>query len=1059
MWIVRLALRRPYTFVVMAIVLVLLGAVTIFRTPTDIFPEIDIPVVSVIWTYNGISPEEMERRIVTISERAMTTTVNGIEHIESTSLSGTAVIRVYFQPGTRVEAAVAQITAINQTILRIMPTGTTPPLVIRYSASNVPILQAALSSKSLSEQALFDLGLNFFRTRLAAVQGAQIPLPYGGKARQVMVDLDPQALTSRGISPADVSLAVNNQNVILPAGSAKFGPTEYTIRTNSSPDELADLADLPVRQMGNATVYLRDVATVRDGFANQTSIVHVDSARSTLITILKSAGYSTLDIVARVKAAIPGILATLPPELEVKLLFDQSIFVRAAVDGVIKESVLAGGLTGLLILLFLGSWRSTLIIAISIPLSILVSLICLSALGYSLNTMTLGGLGLAVGVLVDDATVEIENIHRNLAMRKPLLTAILDGASQIAVPAFVSTLAICIVFVPVLFISGAAKFLFIPLSLAVVFAMLASYFLSRTLVPTMVHFLLVPEVAIYQAGEHASGTGPIWAVHRAFNAMFDLARTGYSAALSWVLSYRLITVAGFLLIVASAGFIAPRIGQDFFPAVDAGQFRLHVRAPAGTRIEETERHFLNVQDVIREIIPPQDLSLVLDNIGLPPGGVNLAFSDSSTVSSADGEILVALSEHRSKPTDAYVTKLREELPRRFPHLTFFFQSPDIVSQILNFGLAAPIDVQITGPAREDNLRVANDLIAAFSTIPGAADIHLQQVPVGPDIRVAVDRTRAAQTGLTQRDVASSMLTSLSGSAQAAPNFWLNPKNGVNYLIAVQTPQYRVDSLDDLAATPITPSGSASSLQLLQNLATVSRGTSPIAVSHYNVQPVFDVLVSAAGTDLGSVGRRVDAIVAEAKAKLPRGTTIIVRGQFEAMQSTFAGLAFGLIAAIIQVYLLMVVNFQSWLDPFIIIAAIPGAIAGIIAMLLSTGTTFNVPSLMGAIMCVGVATANSILLVTFANDQRKEGMDALAAAYSAGLTRLRPVVMTASAMVIGMVPMALGLGEGGEQNAPLGRAVIGGLLAATATTLLVVPVVYSALRKRPPHHSAQPELAS
>lgn len=1057
MWIVRLALRRPYTFVVASLVLVLLGIVTIRRMAVDIFPEIDIPVVSVIWSYGGISPEEMERRIVTISERAMTTTVSGIEHIESTSLTGVAVIRIFFQPEVKVDSAVAQVTAINQTLLRIMPPGTTPPLIIRYSASNVPILQTALGSKTLSEQALFDIGLNFIRTRLATVQGAQVPLPWGGKARQIQVDLNPQELTARGLSPADISAAINAQNVILPAGTLKLGGSDYSVLTNSSPAVLAELSRIPVLQSGEKTVYLRDVAQVRDGYAVQTSMVHVDGVRSALLTILKSAGYSTLDIVERVKEALPQIKATIPPGVDIQLLFDQSLFVRAAINGVLHEALIAAGLTALMILLFLGSWRSTVIIAISIPLAVLVSIICLNALGYTLNTMTLGGLGLAVGILVDDATVEIENIHRNLAMKKPLLTAILDGAQQIALPAFVSTLAICIVFVPVLFIAGAGKFLFVPLALAVVFAMMASYVLSRTIVPTMARYLLVRETAIYQSGEHGSGSGPIWAVHRGFNAGFDVLRRGYETALAWTLRNRVATLLAFGVLIAGGIAAAPLVGRDFFPSVDSGQFRLHVRCPAGTRVEQTEQHFLAVEDYIREAVPEKALGMVLDNIGLPAGGVNLAFSDSSTVSAADGEILVSLKPEYEGSTEEIVAHLREELPRRFPELSFFFQSADIVSQILNFGLAAPIDVQVTGPNRAANLVVANRLLAEIEKIPGAVDVHMQQVAEAPSMFVEVDRTRAAEIGMTQRDVASSLLTSLSGSGQAAPNYWLNPQNGVNYLVAVQTPPYRFEHLSDLATTPIT-SGPGRAPQLLENLATVRRSATPVSISHYNVQPVFDVLASAAQTDLASVGERVDAIIAEVKKSLPRGTNIVVRGQYRAMQESFIGLSTGLVAAVLLVYFLMVVNFQSWTDPFIIIMAVPGALVGVVAMLLMTGTTFSVPSLMGAIMCVGVATANAILLVTFANDQRREGADALSAAFSAGHTRLRPVLMTAGAMIMGMLPMAIGMGEGGEQNAPLGRAVIGGLIVATVVTLLVVPVLYSVLRRRAPHTTLEPELA-
>ena len=1046
MWIVRLALRRPYTFTVAALVVALAGVVAMLRMPTDIFPEVDIPVVSVIWSYGGISPEEMERRMVMISERAMTTTVNGIEHIESISLAGVAAIRVYFQPGTRIEAAVAQITAINQTLLRIMPPGTTPPFVIRYSASTVPILQMALRSDTLGEQAVYDLGLNFIRTRLATVQGAQVPLPSGGKPRQVMVDLDPALLNAHAISPGEVSLALNAQNVILPAGTVRFGDTEYTVRSNSSPEALEDLANLPIKQDGNATVYLRDVANVRDGFATQTSMVHVDGARSALLTVLKSTGYSTLEIVQRVKDALPAILATLPSKLDVTPLVDQSLFVRAAVEGVLWEALIAGLLTGAMILLFLGSWRSTLIIFISIPLSMMVSLLCLWALGQTLNTMTLGGLGLAVGILVDDATVEIENIHRNMGMRKSLLQSILDGAQQIALPAFVATLSICIVFVPVFLISGAARFLFVPLAMAVVFAMLASYVISRTLVPTLAHFLLGPEMKVYASEAHAGGRGPVWAVHRAFNRAFLSLATMHRRALEWTLVHRKATVGGFAALLALAIGIVPLVGQDFFPSVDAGQLRLHVRCPPGTRIETTEQRFQQVQQAIRELVPPGELQLLLDNIGVPAGGVNLAFSDSSSVGPADGEILISLTAERTRSADAYAAILREQLPARFPDLEFYFQPADIVSQILNFGSAAPIDVQVSGPSKPDSLRVAQDVAERLRGLPGAVDVHLQQVPFAPEFRVNVDRTRALQMGLSQRDVASSLLTSLSGSAQAAPNYWLNPKNGVNYAITVQTPTASFDEMDDLANTPLPGGAPGESGRQLQSVSSVARGLTPVAVSHYNVQPVFDVLVSPQGTDLGSLGAAVERVVAEVRKDLPRGTTITVRGQFESMRSSFAGLAIGLVVAILLVYFLMVVNFQGWIDPFVIIFAVPGALAGVVFMLLCTDTTFNVPSLMGAIMCVGVGTANSILVVTFANDCRMAGDDARDAAFKAGTTRLRPVLMTAAAMIAGMIPMSLGLGEGGEQNAPLGRAVIGGLLIATLVTVLVVPVIYAMMRR-------------
>jgi multidrug efflux pump subunit AcrB len=1075
MWIVRLALRRPYTFTVMAILIVLMGIVTITRMATDIFPKIDIPVVSVIWSFPGVAPEEMEKRFVTVTERAMTTTVNDIEHIESQSYNGVSVIKVFFHEGAKVEAGVAQVTSITQTLLRILPPGTTPPLILQYSASNVPILQLGLTSKTLSEQQLYDLGLNFIRTQLATVQGAQVPLPYGGKSRQVMVDIDPQKLFGKGLSPADVSNALNAQNVILPAGTQKIGDREYNVRLNSSPELLQALNDLPIKQVNNAMVYIRDVAHVRDGFAVQTNIVAQNRVRSALLTVLKSASASTLDIISRVKAALPRIKATLPPELDITQLFDQSIFVRAAINGVVKEGVIAACLTALMILLFLGSWRSTLVVATSIPLSILCSVIILSALGQTLNLMTLGGLALAVGILVDDATVEIENIHRNLAMKKPMVRAILDGASQIAVPAFVSTLCICIVFVPIFFLSGTARFLFQPLAMAVIFAMLASYLLSRTVVPTMVRFLLrehldeidtslARSVEGSDGGEEKianrsrenptaprlSGLGQIFGflswIHEKFNHVFEKLRARYVNALRWCLEHRRLVFGamGAMLLVSFA--LVPFLGRDFFPAVDAGQFRLHVRAPAGTRLESTQERFFQVGNAIREVIPPNEIQNVLDNIGLPSSGINLAFGDSSTISSADGEILVALNPNH-KPTAQYVRILREKLHRDFPDMEFFFSAPDIVGQILNFGIPAPIDIQITGrdPKGYD---IANEIKTRVAQIPGAVDTHVHQLVHGPDLRVNVNRTRAEQIGLTQSNVAQTMLISLSSSGQTAPNYWLNFQNGVNYQVAVQTPQYKMDTLQDLKNTPVV-APNLPRPELLGNLATVERSESPVIVNHYNVQPVFDVLANVQGRDLGGVADGVAKVVDSFKSKLPRGTFLSIRGQVQSMNSSFAGLGAGLIFAIVLVYFLMAVNFQSWTDPFIIIMALPGALCGIIWMLFITGTTLNVPSLMGAIMAIGVATANSILVVTFANDERcaHENKSAFDAALAAGFTRLRPVIMTALAMIIGMLPMSLGLGEGGEQNAPLGRAVIGGLLVATVTTLFFVPLVYSLLRKK------------
>jgi multidrug efflux pump subunit AcrB len=1075
MWIVRLALRRPYTFTVMAILIVLMGIVTISRMATDIFPKIDIPVVSVIWSFPGVAPEEMEKRFVTVTERAMTTTVNDIEHIESQSYNGVSVIKVFFHEGAKVEAGVAQITSITQTLLRILPPGTTPPLILQYSASNVPILQLGLTSKILSEQDLYDLGLNFIRTQLATVQGAQVPLPYGGKSRQVMVDIDPEKLFGKGLSPADVSSALNAQNVILPAGTEKIGDREYNVRLNSSPELLQALNDLPIKQVNNATVYIRDVAHVRDGFAVQTNIVAQNRVRSALLTVLKSASASTLDIINRVKAALPRIKATLPPELEITQLFDQSIFVRAAINGVLKEGVIAACLTALMILLFLGSWRSTLVVATSIPLSILCSILILSALGQTMNLMTLGGLALAVGILVDDATVEIENIHRNLAMKKPMVRAILDGASQIAVPAFVSTLCICIVFVPIFFLSGTARFLFQPLAMAVIFAMLASYFLSRTVVPTMVRFLLrghLDEIDTSLAhsvenpdgseeksdipgrqewtGRRRSVAGKIFdllgKIHEKFNHGFEKLRARYVNALRWCLEHRGVVFGGMGALVLVSCCLIPFLGRDFFPSVDAGQFRLHVRAPAGTRLESTQERFFQVGRVIREVIPPNEIQNVLDNIGLPTSGINLAFSDNATISSADGEILVALNPNH-KPTAQYVKMLREKLRHDFPDMEFYFSAPDIVSQILNFGIPSPIDIQVTGrdPKGYD---IANQIKTRVAQIPGAVDAHVHQLVHGPDLRVNVDRTRAEQIGLTQSNVAQTMLISLSSSGQTAPNYWLNFQNGVNYQVAVQTPQYKMDTLQDLKNTPVVAPGLPRP-ELLGNLATIERRESPVIVNHYNVQPVFDVLANVQGRDLGGVADEVAKVVDSFKSKLPRGTFLSVRGQVQSMNSSFAGLGAGLVFAIVLVYFLMVVNFQSWTDPFIIIMALPGALCGIIWMLFLSGTTINVPSLMGAIMAIGVATANSILVVTFANDERcaHENKNALDAALAAGFTRLRPVIMTAMAMIIGMLPMSLGLGEGGEQNAPLGRAVIGGLLVATVATLFFVPVVYSLLRKK------------
>lgn len=1049
MWIVRLALRRPYTFVILAMLVAGLGSIAALRMRTDVLPDINIPVVSVIWSYNGLPAQEMERRMVLICERAMTTTVNSIEHIESQSFNGLAVIRLYFQPDVKVEGAVAQVTAINQTLLRIMPPGTGPPLISQYSASDVPILQAVISSNMLPETILFDQGQNFIRTPLTGVQGAQVLLPAGGKPRSIMVDLDLPALYAKGFSPADVSTAINNQNVILPTGDIKLGATDYSVHLNSSPEAVEDLNNVPLRPVNGVMVYLRDVAHVRDGYSVQQNIVRADGKRAALIPILKSTGASTLDIVSRVRAIMPRIKAALPPGLNVDLLFDQSTFVRASIKGVLIEGTVAGCLTALMILLFLGSVRSTIIVATSIPLSILTSILVLDALGQTLNLMTLGGMALAVGILVDDATVEIENIHRNLGENKPLRKAILDGAQQIAVPAFVATACICIVFTPVVFIAGAARFLFIPLAMAVVFAVFASYLLSRTIVPTMVLYLLPTEVHLHQGdgGGHGA-SGPIWRVHLRFEKAFEKARDRYQEALGFALHNPRLICLGFGILCVVSLCLFPFLGRDFFPAVDAGQIRVHVRTPAGTRLEETERRFGLVEGTIRHVIQSGEIEHILDNIGLPIGGVNSSKGDSATVSFSDGEILVSLKEGMHGSTAGYVKQLRRVFATQYPDMTFFFQPADIVGQTLNFGLPAAIDVQVTGPLKNQikNYEVARQLEAQIKRVEGAVDVHMQQVVDAPQLGVSVDRTRASQAGLTQRDVASNLLISLSGSGQSAPNYWLDPKSGVNYSITVQTPPYRLNSMESLRNTPIIAQN-GSARQLLTNLATVARQTTPVNISHYNIQPVYDIEANLQDRDLAAVSGDIQRIIDAYTKKLPPASTINMRGQVENMNASYRGLSGGLIFAIVLVYCLMVVNFQSWIDPLIIITGLPGALCGILWMLFITQTTLSIPALMGTIMCVGVATANSILLVTFANDQRREGSDAIQAALEAGFTRLRPVIMTALAMIIGMLPMSLGLSEGGEQNAPLGRAVIGGLLFATPSTLFFVPVMYSLWRRK------------
>jgi multidrug efflux pump subunit AcrB len=1030
----------------MAIVMMILGALSILRTPKDIFPNINIPVVSVMWSYAGLSPEQMATRLAVLNERSLTLVVNDIEHIESESLNGISAIKIFFQPGANIGTALSQVTAMSQTQLRQMPQGTTPPIIIQYSASTVPILQIGLSGRGLSEQQLFDLGANFIRVQLADVEGAAIPWPYGGKQRSVQVDLDPAALQAKGLSPLDVVNALNSQNLILPSGTSKIGTYEYDVETNGSPLTTAELNDLPIRTSGGTVIYVRDVAHARDGFPPQTNIVRVDGQRAALLTAMKTGNASTLDIISQIKAELPFIVKGLPPQLRTHFLNDQSIFVEAAIKGVVREALIAALLTAAMILLFLGSWRSTFIIAVSIPLSILTSLVVLSALGQTINIMTLGGFALAVGILVDDATVEVENINRNIAMGKEILTAILDGASQIAVPAFVSTLAICIVFVPMFFLTGVARHLFIPLAEAVSFAMLASYLLSRTLVPTMARYLL-------RGHEHDADAASLAAqaqrhflarLQYRFEQGFEGLRGRYKRWLRSCLHHRAWLAGGVLLAAAASFWLLPWIGQDFFPKVDSGRFTLHLRAPTGTRIEETALLCDHVEQTIRKVIPPQEVTNIIDNIGLPYSSVNLAYSTSAPIGTGDADIMVALTENHH-PTAEYLRELRLRLAREYPGVTFYVLASDMVSQILNFGLPSPINVQVVGNNMAANRRFAEGLMRKLKYIPGAVDLRIQEPFNLPRLQVDIDRTRAAQVGFTPRDVASDLLISLSGSFQTNPTFWLDPRTGVSYSITTQTPQYRVSSLQDIENIPISsPNGAPP--QILGNLASISRASSLAAVSHYNVQPVINIYGSVQGRDLGGVARDLDRIVGDSQNSLPRGSRTIVRGQIETMRSSFVGLLAGLVFSIVLVYLLIVVNFQSWLDPLIIISALPAGLAGILWFLFATQTTFSVPAMIGSIMCVGVATSNSILVVSFAKEQMEDGVSPTVAALEAGFTRFRPVIMTALAMIIGMVPMALGLGEGGEQNAPLGRAVIGGLLFATIATLFFVPTVFSIVHR-------------
>jgi len=1041
MWIVRVALNRPYTFVVLAIAILFVGPLAIARTPTDIFPNINIPVVTVVWNYGGLSAEELAQRIVSNFERGMTTTVNDIEHIESQTLRGTSIVKVFFQPGAKTESAVAQISSISQSSLRSMPPGTTAPFIITYNASTVPILQLGLSGNGLSEQQLYDLGLNFIRVQLATVQGASIPLPYGGKQAQIQVDLDPHALQAKGLSPIDVVNAISVQNLILPGGTSKIGGYEYDVRLHGSPDTVEELNDLPVRISGDTPVYVRDVAHVRNGFPPQTNIVRVNGQRAAMLTVMKSGSASTLDIIDRIKAALPRIAASLPPELQMRQMADQSVFVRASIQGVVREAVIAACLTALMILIFLGSWRSTVIIAVSIPLSILASIIVLSALGETINIMTLGGLALAVGILVDDATVAIENINWHLEQGKDLEPAILEGADQIAVPAFVSTLCICIVFVPMFFLTGVARYLFVPMAEAVVFAMLASYLLSRTLVPTMAKYLL----KAHQPHEHGAPRHVFARVQAVLDGGFVRLRSAYRSTLDRCLTRRAAFAAAFLLACGVSFALVPYVGQDFFPVVDSGQFKLHVRAPTGMRIEETAALCDAIEDAIRDVVPKKQLESIVDNIGLPYSGLNLSYTNSAPIGAQDADVLVALSRDHG-PTATYIHDLRLELTRRFPGVQFSFIPADIVSQILSFGLPSPIDVQVVGRDYDANRRFAAGLMNKLLAVPGIVDLRVHQVANQPSFEVDVDRTRAAQVGLTQRDVANNLLVSLSGSAQTTPTFWLNPATGVTYSVATMTPQYRMNSLQDLATIPVSAVGGDDRSQLLEGVASVRRGAGLAVVSHYNVQPVIDIYGSVQGRDLGGVASDIRPIIEASKRDLPRGSQLVVRGQIETMRTSFVGLLSGLALAIALVYLLIVVNFQSWLDPFIIISALPAALAGIVWLLFATHTTISVPALTGAIMCMGVATANSILVVSFAKDELARGRAPIDAALDAGFSRFRPVLMTALAMIMGMVPMALGFGEGGEQNAPLGRAVIGGLAFGTVATLFFVPAVFALLHR-------------
>jgi multidrug efflux pump subunit AcrB len=1039
--LVRIALSRPYTFVVLALLLLIIGPLAALRTPTDIFPDIRIPVIGVVWQYTGLPPDQMSGRIVTPFERALTTTVNDIEHIVSNSYNGFGIVKIFFQPNVDIRTANAQVTAISQTLIKAMPPGATPPLILNYNASTVPIIQVALSGEGLTEQNLADIGINQLRTPLITVPGAAIPYPYGGKQRQVQIDINPQALQSRGLSGQDVANALAAQNLITPVGTQKIGEFEYYLQLNNSPLKMQELGDLPIKTVNGAMVYVRDVASVRDGNPPQTNIVHVNGNRSVLMMVLKAGFTSTLDIIAGIKQKVIDVRDQMPEALRIGFIGDQSVFVRGAISGVASEGVIAALLTSVMILLFLGSWRSTLIIAVSIPLSVLGAIVMLSAIGETLNIMTLGGLALAVGILVDEATVTIENINYHLEQGKPVEEAIMDGANQIVVPAFVSLLCICIVFVPMFFLTGVARFLFVPLAEAVMFAMLWSFILSRTLVPTMAKYLLHPH-------EHHRGAptrNPLVRFQRRFESGFEHVRNSYRDLLSIAIRGRGVFALGFLGFVGVTFLLVPFIGRNFFPAVDTGSILMHVRTQIGTRVEESANQFAEVQKTIRKIIPPAELDTMADNIGMPISGINMTYNNTGVIGPQDGDIQIKLKEGH-QPTADYVQALREKLPRAFPGMTFAFLPADIVSQILNFGAPAPIDLQIRGANVAANFVYADKLMNRLRRIPGIADARIQQSPNNPTFNIDVDRTRAQYVGLTERDVTNSLTVNLAGSGQVAPTYFLNPDNGVSYSIVMQTPQFQIDSLSALETLPITAASTANP-PILGGIASISRSVSSAVVSQYDIQPMVQIFATPQGRDLGAVAADVKGAIADTAKEVPKGSSVVLLGQVQTMNNAYSGLLFGLLGAVVLIYLLIVVNFQSWSDPFVIITALPAALAGIIWMLFATQTTLSVPALTGAIMCMGVATANSVLVISFAKERYEELGDPVAAAIEAGFVRFRPVLMTALAMIIGMTPMALGLGEGGEQNAPLGRAVVGGLIFATAATLLFVPVVFSMVHRK------------